>query len=191
MIVLRWILGCLLAGIIVADGVLTALIWLPQSEVEQRSLDAVVRDRPTERRDAVLASGLTNDGSSLPQAVQQAPVVVRYAAQSCGYCARDIEWPQLAGQMRQRGVRVVVLLPRASERFSQDALVPSDAPQIAFISMEWMTQFRLTMTPTVMLYDTAGDLIWAQEGVLPPDSVARAVRALGATVQSSQMASRE
>jgi hypothetical protein len=80
--------------------------------------------------------------------------------------------------MRLKGVSVAVLLPRAAEGFDRAALVPAVAPQVAFVSMEWMKRFRLTVTPTAMLFNRAGTLVWAQHGMLRPDSIASALRVL-------------
>jgi hypothetical protein len=70
------------------------------------------------------------------------------------------------------------LLSGANEGFDPAGLIPATAPQVAFVSMEWVRQFRLTATPTVMLFNRAGALVWTQQGMLRPDSIDGAIRAM-------------
>ena len=178
---LRWMVSGLLAVAVIGDGVLTCWDWRVRSHAPERSREAVVRAGGSGGRGSsvsLFASGLAVDGTRVAVPDRGAPLLIRYASRTCGYCARDTVWPRLAEAMRLKGVSVAVLLPRAAEGFDPAALVPAQVPQVAFVSMEWMKRYRLTVTPTAMLFNRAGKLVWAQHGMLRPDSIASALRVL-------------
>jgi hypothetical protein len=175
---LRWLVTYLLAAVVVGDGVLTIQTWRARSQAGVRTRDVLIRTHLASSPVGLYGNGLSTDGVELASLVRRAPLVLRYASKNCGYCQRDLVWPRLAEAMRVKGVRVAVLLPRAAEAFDSLTLVPRSAPQVAFVSTEWLKQFRLTTTPTVMLFNSVGDLIWAQQGMLGADSIDRALRAL-------------
>lgn len=106
--------------------------------------------------------------------------VVRYAARDCHYCREDAQWPRLANELEDLHYQVIILLPNAKQAFSKNDLVPSDALQEAFVSMDWVKQFRLNMTPTVLIFDCNQHLIWFQRGMLSPTARESALHAVTA-----------
>jgi hypothetical protein len=103
---------------------------------------------------------------------------MRYASNTCPFCAQDSEWSRLAAQLTQLGMPVVVVLPEPDKAYAADRIVPTAARQAAFVPMEWAKQLRMTLTPTVILFDATGSLMWYRLGVLSGADVESAVRAV-------------
>ena len=107
-------------------------------------------------------------------------VAVRYASSQCGFSARDEEWKGLASLLKERGIPVVVLLPRAEFAFPQDALVPAEATQVAYLSADWIKRYPLALTPTLLIFDADRRVVWHREGTLGPGDTKSAIRAIDA-----------
>jgi len=113
-------------------------------------------------------------------------LIVRYASQDCGYCERDVEWSHLASGAARYGFRVVFLLPSAVHAFSPDRLVPRGVRQIALVSMDWMRRFRITITPTLLVFGPDGGLLWQRQGVLSSEDTRAALELMAGTVGSEE-----
>lgn len=109
---------------------------------------------------------------------------VRYASSGCPFSRIDEQWNVLAPKLQERGLQVVVLLPNAQDEFSKDALVPKEAQQEAYVSIEWIKRYRLTLTPTLLIFDAHRRLIWHREGSLRPADTRAAIRAIDTARQS-------
>jgi hypothetical protein len=181
MTMLRWLVAGVLGCVIVVDSVLTLRLWRVAMGHDAVARIVVTRQPNDAGVPDLLRSGLTVDGAPLPSDGPPGPLVVRYAAKGCPYSHSDEVWTSFAEEMRSRGAKVAVLLSAAKQAFDGETLVPSGIPQAAFVSLEWMSRFRLSSTPTVLLFDAGGALVWAEEGTLRSDSIERAVRALERT----------
>jgi len=92
--------------------------------------------------------------------------VVRYASNGCFYCKLDFEWERLAPQLELLNYRTILLLPKEENQFDENQIIPKTAQQIAFIKMDWIKQFRFTGTPTVVIFDTNGRMLWHHNGIM-------------------------
>lgn len=128
--------------------------------------DAVLREN---KASYTFPDGFTPEGLKISQDESSVPAsgwVVRYASKGCVYCMLDFEWEWLVPQLEQRNYRSIVLLPKEEDRFDEDRIVPRTAQQMAFVKMDWLKQFRFTGTPTVIIFDNKGHVLWSHYGIL-------------------------
>jgi hypothetical protein len=92
--------------------------------------------------------------------------VVRYASKRCVYCLQDSEWERLALQLERLNYRTIVLLPKEADQFDEGEIIHQTVRQMAFVNMDWIKQFRFTMTPTVVVFDNNGRVLWHRTGML-------------------------
>ena len=144
---------------------------------EVAAMDSIRRSTPAGPAAAV--DGFEANWKRLEPLSSHSGWAVRYAAKTCAFCAEDTQWERLSAQLIKSGFKVTVLLPSADEAYPAQSLVPAGAPQIAFVSMDWMKQFRITITPSLLLFDRSGRLIWQQQGVLSPTNVEQALEVIG------------
>jgi len=91
--------------------------------------------------------------------------VVRYTSKGCTYCAQDSEWERLVHLLERHNYRTILLLPTEKNQYDDDELL-STLQQMAFIKMDWIKQFRFTGTPTVVVFDNNGRVLWQRVGML-------------------------
>jgi hypothetical protein len=92
--------------------------------------------------------------------------VVRYASSGCIYCVQDSEWDRLVSQLGHLNYRTILLLPRERDQFDEDQIISQTMQQMAFVKMDWIKQFRFTGTPTVVIFDNNGHVLWHRIGML-------------------------
>jgi len=92
--------------------------------------------------------------------------VVRYAGRGCIYCKLDFEWERLATRLEQLNYRTILLLPNDADKFDEDGIIPWNAQQMAYVSMDWVKQFRFSGTPTVVIFNDSGRVLWHGKGML-------------------------
>jgi hypothetical protein len=49
---------------------------------------------------------------------------------------------------------------------------------VAFINREWLDQYPLNLTPTLLIFDSSQRLVWHRSGMLSPADTASALRAV-------------
>jgi len=92
---------------------------------------------------------------------------VRYASTNCHFCRDDQKrWSGLAEQLADKGYQIVTIVPDSQESYSADGLVPKASVQQAYVDLGWLKNFRLSATPTLLLFDSKHGLIWAHKGTL-------------------------
>jgi hypothetical protein len=183
----RWIERCVLALLAIAiatDGTLIIRARAASRAAELATADSLRRPG-SEDGPAPAPYGYTTAGEALDiiHPDGQTGWAIRYAAKGCEYCRSDFRWGPLASQLENLNYQVVVLLPSAKDAFSEDTLVPQGALQEAYPSMDWIKRFRLTVTPTLLIFGPDRQLIWHRQGMLSPtdsQSVLRAIEAAGA-----------
>jgi hypothetical protein len=109
---------------------------------------------------------------------RQVGLAVRYASSECGFCRADKQWNRLAAELQRMRYQIIVVLPSAEDEYSDDAVTPRGTPQEAYVSIEWISRFFLTATPTVLIFRPDHRLIWSKEGMLGPTDPMSAVRAI-------------
>jgi hypothetical protein len=125
-------------------------------------------------------SGFRSDGTRIDLSMARKGWAVRYAGESCPFCAKDTQWNVLANRLQDMGIEPIVLLPSPQDEFRKTHLVPEGIPQEAYVDMEWVKHFRLTMTPTLLLFDNHQRLIWQRQGMLDPSDTSAAIKAVSA-----------
>jgi len=102
---------------------------------------------------------------------------IRYASVSCPYCRKDnVQWELLGTKLKAAGYQLVVMVPALKDAYLEGAVVPTGTLQEVFVELGWIRHFRLSATPTLLLFDRKAGLIWGHEGTLSADDVASAVR---------------
>jgi hypothetical protein len=121
--------------------------------------------------------GFAADGEKAAAPKSPSGWVVRYSAQSCKYCRKDENlWNPLQSELQRMGYQVFVVVPSARDEFShQDASVLG-TQQLTYVNMGWIKQFRLSETPTVLIFNNDG-LIWSHQGTLGASDPASALDA--------------
>jgi hypothetical protein len=92
--------------------------------------------------------------------------VVRYADKDCVYCVLDFEWERLLSRLERLNYRTIVLLPREAGQFADASAIPENVQQMAFVKMDWVKQFRFTNTPTTIIFNNNGHVLWQHVGML-------------------------
>jgi hypothetical protein len=113
-------------------------------------------------------AGFTLGGTSVDLAEHKAGYAVWYASSKCPFCQKDQEFRGLAAALEHRGVSVVVLLPSAADSFPGGELLPEKAPQLVYINAEWLRRYPLSVTPTLLIFDSEHRLIWRRYGMMRP-----------------------
>jgi thioredoxin-related protein len=88
----------------------------------------------------------------------------------------------LAEELKKMGYQIIIVVPAPENEYSNNSQIPQGAPQESYVDMEWVKQFRLTVTPTLLVFDHAKGLIWSHEGVLDngdPSAVIRKIKSVG------------
>ena len=152
-----------LVAIMAANAFMLIRIWMLMSND-----GAVLREN---KASYTFPDGYTPEGTKLSwNESLPAPSgwVVRYASNGCIYCKLDFEWERLAHQL-ERNYRIITLLPNEESQFAKDQMIPENAQQLVFIKMDWIKQFRFTGTPTTIIFDNNGRMIWHHQGMLGED----------------------
>jgi len=92
--------------------------------------------------------------------------VVRYASSGCIYCKLDYEWEKLLPFLKSHNYRTLLLLPKIGDQFEEDQIQSENVRQMAYVKMDWIKQFRFTGTPTVVIFDSNGRVLWQHRGIL-------------------------
>jgi len=165
----------LLLGMIVLDVVLLVRVSAANRRVQ--SIDTVLRSAA---KNEVIPKpeGFARDGTRLNISDSGKGWAIRYAEVGCKYCASDAQWKLLASKLQEAGFEIIVLLPSPKGEYPQDGLVPKGIQQAAFMNVEWIKHFRLSVTPTILLFDNRQRLLWQRQGVLDSQDVASAVRVI-------------
>ena len=161
------------------DGVMFAFVsW--QGRHPSRALTDFYR-LPASRLSDAPPNGYTSAGSKdVFDAKNDPGWVVRYAAVDCRYCREDEPlWHQLSTKLQRRGYKVIVMVPAARDAYPSNAEALDGATQEVFVSMSWITRFRLNGTPTLLIIERERGLIWAHDGMLDAEDSAAALKAIG------------
>jgi hypothetical protein len=165
----------LLAGMIILDFAL--FIRVSSAERRLRSVATVVR--PSAGLETIPPpNGFRRDGTRIDLSVGRKGWAIRYAGEGCSFCVKDIQWDVLAQKLQDMGIELIVLLPSPQNELPKTHLVPEGIQQEAYVDMEWIKHFSLTITPTLLLFDNHQRLIWQRQGMLDSSDVSSAVKAV-------------
>jgi hypothetical protein len=141
---------------------------------------------PPENRPDARLLGFDARGSAIELLSGGRGTAIWYATKDCPYCNRDAEWTSLAAALKAKGLQVLILLPGQSHRFASESRKVNGAQQMAFVSGEWLAQFPLLITPTLLIFDGNERLIWHRRGMLSATDSASALRAVEMTNPTRQ-----
>ena len=130
-----------------------------------KNTDAILRENKTSY---ILPEGFTPAKTRITWNDSPPPSgwVVRYARNGCIYCSLDFDWERLVSQLERLNYHTVLLLPKETNKLDEDQIFPKTAQQMAFVRMDWIKQFRFTGTPTVVIFDNNGHVLWRHRGML-------------------------
>lgn len=106
-------------------------------------------------------------------------LVVRYAARDCEFCNQDEPlWQRLAAESRRRNFRIGVLDTAAKSAFASTSGSLAGGRQFALLRLDWIQHLKLRKTPTVLVFNDDGLLVWAHAGVLTDADCSSALTAV-------------
>jgi len=103
---------------------------------------------------------------------------VRYASSRCPFSQNDPQWKLVATELQELGLKVIVLLPGPHDEFQEDQVIPRHAQQASYVNADWIRRYPLTMTPTLLIFDSRNQLIWHRQGVLSRAASHAAIQAV-------------
>jgi hypothetical protein len=105
--------------------------------------------------------------------------VVRYAAKECKYCRLDGPvWAQLKDDLQRRGYQIFVVVPSARDEFPSDSKDVAEAQEETYVNVKWIKLYRLSVTPTLLIFNGKHGLIWSHQGMLDSHDPGSAMRAI-------------
>ncbi len=93
--------------------------------------------------------------------------VVRYASTKCEFCRADeAQWSALKSLVINAGYHIYYISPDGMNSYMDRPAEQPTETQISFVDIDWMKRYRLTGTPTTLLFNNCGNLIWAHTGTM-------------------------
>jgi hypothetical protein len=123
--------------------------------------------------------GVDIEGRPVTVAVSAPGTVVWFGTDQCPYCKADGEIPRLLAALQKKGWQTIVLLPSYDRRFEPAVLGFPDVQMVPFVGGEWLRQFPLVVTPTLLIFDREQRLAWYRRGTLTSSDTAQALRVAG------------
>jgi hypothetical protein len=123
-------------------------------------------------------AGFTAAGAAVDFANTGSGFALRFASHRCPFSRGDAQWKVLSDALQARGIPMSVLVPGVEHAFPPSSLVPSGVQQIAYIDADWIKNYRLYVTPTLLILDSDRRVIWHREGSLSRADVTSALRAI-------------
>lgn len=113
---------------------------------------------------------------------------VRFEASSCAYCSEDDNhgWRQLAGVLEARHCKVFFLPPGPSRALLPSRILPPGAAQELFVNMAFLKHFRLTYTPSTLVFGPGDALLWSQQSAIRRGEVAIVAHDLDGALGAAQ-----
>lgn len=173
-----WGIFSVLALLILLDGILLLYVrTVANASQDPNLLYRYTEDHvPVSQPDGYTARDVKIDAA----ASKKSGWAVRYAARECKFCQRDEAlWNRLASELQRMGYVITVVVPSGRDAYPDDRLTPKGAQQEVYVNLAWIEHFRLTVTPTVLVFDSERGLIWAHQGMLDqadPESALRAIK---------------
>jgi hypothetical protein len=164
-----------LASLLALDGFMVVRNTLFRRPGNFAPRSAVLVDGISPRLENAYAGDATAAVASTPA---QRGYVLRYSSQSCQYSRNDLLWPNLAEAFVKNHFAVSVLIPDHASALLENQVFPKSARQIAYVPLDWIAHFQLTVTPTILAFDADGRLLWHRVGMLRGVDVQEAMAAI-------------
>jgi len=124
--------------------------------------------------------GYTSTGAKIVPATKGG-LAVRFASKDCQFSRADAaNWNAISSEFHRRGYDVIIVVTKVEEQYPSDAPELKAAHQEAYVDMGWIERFRLTLTPTLLIFAPSKQLMWAHQGALRAEDVSSAERAMDA-----------
>lgn len=134
-------------------------------------------------------SGIDTNGRLVTASVLGPGTIVWFGSDQCPYCKADHEMPRLVTALQKRGWQMIVLLPSYDQSFAPAQLGLSNVQMVPFVGGEWLKQFPLVVTPTLLMFDGSQRLVWYNRGKLTASDSVEALRVAGSPSQDLAMES--
>ena len=156
----------LLAGVTVAD--VTLFSWLTVLAHRAATDPAPFVREKTDWAASIRPHGFSAAGTEVSvSSSSDKGWAVRYATAGCRFCRADQpKWSALKTELVARGFHIYDIPPYLLNLPSGESAGQKDETAIAFIDIGWMKQYRLTGTPTTLIFDRHGKIIWAHAGTM-------------------------
>lgn len=162
-------------------ALLALLILAARAELahEQRALRVVLGQEVPRSARVALPSGYFASGLNGAGLGGRGCLIIRYVSRGCIYCADSKQaWDSLAGTLGRLGCLPVGVVPRAALSLAPSVFGVAGESQLAWLTMDWVEGWRPTETPTTLVVDGAGRVLWSRVGELRPDDAAAAAAAV-------------
>lgn len=104
--------------------------------------------------------------------------VIRYATPRCEHCRSDeVRWSSLKAHLIKYGYQIYAIPPSATESYPANAPELADEAQISFVEPEWMKRYLFLATPTTVLFNSHGKVIWSHVGEMNQAELKSALQA--------------
>jgi len=124
-------------------------------------------------------SGYSDEGEKIPAPKAGHGWAVRYTTPECEFSRADrTPWSSLEGQLVARGYWIYEIAPRTGNLKVLRTSKETGKTHIAFVDVGWMKRYRLTATPTTVIFNERGKIVWTHVGTMGQDDQKSAVRAL-------------
>lgn len=160
------------------DGVLLYKYEVSRAQRATSNDAAFIMRDPASPEARRIPDGYLSDGrrAVAPVDISVPGWVVRYSAPGCEYCrAEQPIWRTLQDKLTSKGFSVFVIAPGPHDEYPTSTRIQEKFEQLTFVNAGWAKSFRLTLTPTVMIFTPAKGLIWAHQGEMNDDSVKAAL----------------
>jgi hypothetical protein len=93
-------------------------------------------------------------------------LVLRYTSTECHVCASDSIWPTLRDSLERSGCTVDFLQPSMAEPPTKEYVGNGCENRLVSVRPQLTLATRLSGTPTTMIFDGSGALVWQKIGAL-------------------------
>jgi hypothetical protein len=167
----------LLAVVAIADVVIYGyVISLRQSVGDSRFFYRGISDTATNARPG--GYNLSNVRLTVNSNAQTG-WAVRYASRFCKFCQKDEpKWQSLKSHLASNSYLIFTIPVTAAESYPEHASALSGTSQISYVDVEWIKRYRLSATPTTLIFNRSGKIIWTHAGTMTDDDEKSAIHAI-------------
>ena len=100
---------------------------------------------------------------------------VRYTSDGCHFCDLDeASWRELENLLLSSNFEVATVVPSIGDASEKQARQSPEVPQYVLLNLDWLKTFRLSKTPTVIIFRQGKGVVWRHVGTLSKSDLAYA-----------------
>jgi hypothetical protein len=162
--------------LVVADVALFSYVAVARGS--SRLSASLFRD-PPDAGSGFPPSGYSAAGNKVaPPAASENGWAIRYASPHCEHCRADeARWSGLKTQLIKKGYHIYEIPPTSADSYPANAPELAGETQISFVDVGWMKRYRPMSTPTILLFNGHGRVIWTHVGEMNQDDDKSALQA--------------